>query len=809
MSGSLVPSHPSDVPSTIDSSGALQSWGPPAAPAAAQAGGVNVGRYVAALRRYKWLILGVVALGAAGGAVATRFVKPKYQVDATVVIAEPPDPKGPIQSGQVLKEAAWRELIKSFAILDPVARQLRLYVVPEESSDSALFAGFDHTSDLRPGSYVLELDAQKRGYTLTRRDESGDAVVERGTVGDSVGRAVGFLWHPALAGLGERREIEFEVKTPRQVASEIQTALNVFLPLDSRFLRLTLRGERPQELASTMNAILREFVAEATVLKKKNLTDVRLALEEQREQASATYQTASAALERFKIDIATKPTDSPIAVPGGVTLTTSPALAAFMNMRVDHEQARRDREALEAMLAQSQASGNGLTPEAVLSFPAVVENSPNLKSAIEAATTKQAAVRTLSERYTEQHPLVKDAEAEVKRLQTQTIPAIAQQSLAQLRTRENELERRIQAASTEIRQIPQRTVQEQALTRDRDLAYTLFADIESRYNLSRMAEASAVPDVSVLDSAQTPLEPSSDTAPKLFGMIVGASLGLAILLALVLDLVDKRFRYPEQATNELGLDILATIPTIRRGRNAVMRVEDQAQLVEAFRGLRLGVRNAIGENGPIALSVSSPGPGDGKSLVSSNLALTFAEAGYKTLLIDGDIRRGLLHQTFAVSQRPGLVDHLTGEVALEDVIRETAHENLLIIPCGSRRHRGPELLASDGTAQLIRSLRNRFDAIIVDTAPLGAGIDPYALGTATGHMILVLRTGQTDRKLASTKLATLDRMPVRVVGAVLNDVRAEGMYKYYSYIDGYGTLDEDEAPQITAGTGRAVVNARR
>lgn len=754
---------------------------------------------------------GVVLLGAIVGVIATRFVHPKYQVDATVVIAEPPDPKGPIQPGQVMNEAAWRELVKSFAILDPVAQRLRLYVSPQREADSLLFTGFDHTSDLRAGKYVLGIDRAAGRYSLTLKGPGASSVVEQGALGDSVGRAVGFLWRPSAELLAERQEVEFEVRTPRQVATELQQALNVVLPLDSRFLRLSLRGERPHEIAATMNAILKEFVAEAALLKKRNLTDIRLALEEQRDRANASYQSISRALEEYKTDIVTKPTDVPVAIPGGVSFTTSPAINAFMQLRVQHEEARRDREALEQLLASAQ--GGRLTPEAVLSLPTLIQTSPNLKSAIDAVTAKQASLRTLTERYTNEHPLVKDAQAEIDRLETQTIPAIAQQSLAQLRTRENELDRRIREASVEIRQIPQRTIQEQALTRDQQLAYSLYADIEGRYKAAQMAEATAIPDVTVLDSALVPLKPTTDTAPRLLGIIIGASIGIAILLALVLDLTDKRFRYPEQATNEMGLDILATIPSIRRGRNAVVRVEDQAQLVEAFRGLRLSVRNAVGEDGPVTLAISSPGPGDGKSLISSNLALTFAEAGYKTLLIDGDIRRGLLHQTFDVPQRPGLVDHLAGEVALEDVIRETSHENLLIMPCGSRRHRGPELLAADGTAKLIRSLRNRFDAIIIDTAPLGAGIDPYALGAAAGHLALVLRTGKTDRKLANNKLNTLDRMPVRVVGAILNDVRADGMYKYYAYIDGYGTL-EDEEPLRLAGAydrpseGRAMV-ARR
>lgn len=783
----------------------MQSWGPPAG-ATPPAGGLNLGRYFSALFRYKWLILGMVGLGAVAGVVATRFVRPKYSVGARVMISEPPDPRGPIRAQQVLNEQAWRELITSFAILDPVARRLRLYVVPENEADSALFNDFDHTNDLRSGKYSLLVDAATRKYELSLKTGRDRAVVERGTVGDSIGRTVGFLWMPSAEALAARKTVAFDVKTPRDAASEVEDRLDVILPPDSRLLRLTLKGERPRQITATMNGILGEFVAEAEMLKKKNLTDVRLALEEQREQAKASYEGFSAALERFKADNATEATEGSIAVPGGTALTTPLAMSDFFKMRADFENAKRDREALENLLAKSPR----LTPEAILGLPGLVQTSPNLTSALQTVTEKQAALRTLRERFTEEHPLVKDMQTQVNALETQTIPSMARQSLEQLRSREGELDRRIKGATGDIRAIPQRTLREQALTRDRDLAYTLYADIEGRYASARMAEAAAIPDVAVLDSAQVPLRPTSDTAPVLLLMLLGGGAVAGVVVALLLDLIDKRFRYPQQATVELGLDILGTIPTIHRSRKGLTRLEDQAQLVEAFRGLRLSIRNAIAEEGPLAISITSPGPGDGKSLVSSNLALAFAEAGYRTLLIDGDIRRGLLHATFNVPQRPGFVDHLSGDIALEDVVRETSHENLFIIPCGSRRHRGPELLAADSTAKLIRSLRSRFDAVIVDTAPLGAGIDPYALGAATGNMALVLRTGRTDRKLAHNKLETLDRMPVRVIGAVLNDVRSDSMYKYYSYLDGYGTLEDDEPPKIgsVTGAGRQIASSR-
>jgi Mrp family chromosome partitioning ATPase len=94
---------------------------------------------------------------------------------------------------------------------------------------------------------------------------------------------------------------------------------------------------------------------------------------------------------------------------------------------------------------------------------------------------------------------------------------------------------------------------------------------------------------------------------------------------------------------------------------------------------------------------------------------------------------------------------------------------------------------------LLRDLRQQFDAVIVDSAPLGAGIDPFALGVATGAMLIVLRTGETDRKLAQAKLEVLDRMPVRILGTVLNDIGESPQFKYYYYLEGYGALETAEA----------------
>ena len=317
---------------------------------------------------------------------------------------------------------------------------------------------------------------------------------------------------------------------------------------------------------------------------------------------------------------------------------------------------------------------------------------------------------------------------------------------------------------------------------------------------ARLAEASAIPEVRAFDEAVPPTRPTGNTAPMLILVGLAIGLGLGIAAAILADRFDPRFRYPEQVSQGLGLPILGTIPEIRRAKGLRSTTEEAAQVIEAFRTVRLNLAHSFESGRSISLTISSPSPGDGKSLISSNLALSFAEAGYRTVLVDGDPRRGEQHRTFNCERRPGLVDYLTDHATLAGIVRPTNHERLTLIPCGTRRTQSPELLGSTKMRELIAELRDRFDVVLVDSPPLGAGIDPFVLATNCGNLILVLRAGETDRQLAEAKLQIIDRLPIRLLGAVLNDVKiGQGAYKYYSYSYGYLSQDE-EMEKLPAGS---------
>ena len=744
--------------------------------------GVNWSRLIAALRRHQWLILLFVIAGGAIGAASTRLLTPEYQVGATILITETRQQSGssggPIRASALLQSSAWVELFRSFAIVDPVVRRMKLYVIPKTPSDAALFEDLLLSPRFKPGRYVLQLDAQAKRYSLSTEE----SVIESGAIGDSIGRRIGVLWTLAPALLEGRQKVEFELITPREASVTLNNQLVTFLPEESSFLRLRLSGTHSQLAAATLNEWLRQYVTVAADMKRAKLSELTSILGVQLAYAESLLKRNEVSLESFRVNAITLPTEgSPLAA--GVEATRDPVLQDYFAQKVAFETTRRNRESLERLVADLRAGRADL--QSFFSMPAVLAEAPQLRSLLEELQLKQGELRRARQVYTDEHKTVRDLLAAVQMLQTETIPEAAATAVVTLRQREADLNGRIQSASQELKQIPSRTMQEMGLRREVAVADNLYRTLQSRYAEAQLAEASALPDIAVLDSAVAPQYPENSKAWRLVVMIVMGCVGLGICLAIVLDHLDRRFRYPEQATRELGLPIVGTIPALSKRRRSPDPVAD-VQVIESFRALRLQLQHLTGRT-PIMLTVSSPGSGDGKSLLSANLALSFADAGYRTLLVDGDIRRGTQHSVFGASVQPGLLNYLGGHRVLEQILQKSLHDRLTIIARGTRVPGGPELLASSTMAELMAQLKSRFDAIVVDSPPLGAGIDPLALGVHTGNLLMVLRIGETDRKLAFAKLQTVHRLPIRVLGAVLNEVRAEGAYRYYAY--GYGQPD--------------------
>ncbi len=752
-------------------------------------------RYATALRRYKWLVLLVIVLGLAAGYGATKLLAPVYEVHASVWIStdtQNQERSGPIRAVAPMRETSWPELLTSFAILEQVAREKALFLQPTEPADSVLFAGFAVEERFRPGRYELVLD--RSGWRYDLRTPDGPSL-QSGTLGDSIGRRLGFLWKPPANALTPGSTVEFTLLTPREAAIALKRNLTVSFSSESNLLGVVLKGNDPQKITAVMSTLVDEFIAAAAALKRRNVSEVAKALKGQLDYAERELRDAEAALESFRVRTIALPSESsPTA--GGEERESNPVFQAYFGRQVEFDNTRRDRQALETTLAAIQAGQ--LDASALWSVPAIGSNAPpDLRAALAELSTKQTALREAQRVYTDDHPNVRSLRQEVAELNGGTIPRLTSGVIAELQRRERDLASQLEGTARDLRAIPVRTTEETRLRRNVEARGTLFETLKARHEEATLAEASTVPDVSVLDLPVAPEQPSQSRAPYVLAFAGLVSIALALALVFVLDRFDPRFRYVEQATDELGLDIIGAVPALRETSPELRDHDEASVLLESFRTIRLNLANAFHSSGPpVMFTVSSPGIGDGKSLVSSELGLSFASGGFRTLLVDGDLRRGGLHSAFRVDRRPGLVELLAGDARLEDVLRRTNHDNLTVIPRGVINERAPEMLMSPAMSRFIDDVRARYDAIIIDSPPLGAGIDPYVIGTATGNLLLVLRSGETDRKMAEAKLGLLRRLPIRLLGVVLNDSNEERSYQYYAYVQSDLPGDLATAPRF-------------
>jgi polysaccharide biosynthesis transport protein len=809
--GSPVSSFPrqptSLVPADIDP-GALEvptQWGPPMVGGGGGGGGGGEPqtpwhRYISALARYKWLIVACLALGTGAGLFLVRHAAPDYEAKATIWIT--PDERGgqqrsgPIEADELLGTASWVDLFRSFRVIEPVIRSRKLFL-GYPHVDHKLFDNFDVGPQYRAGSYELTIDKTGQRYTLSANKH----VLEEGQVGDSIGRKLGFLWAPTRSVVRPEQVAKFNISTLTDAAQGLLVRANTTLPDNSNFLQVTLSSPDPDEAAGTLNAWLDQFVAQSDSLKRKKVSEVTKTIGDQLTIAQGRLKTAEDNLQKFQQANINASTQAPglglpgsgnaptVATPTGET--ADPALTNYLTAKVQYDNLEQDIQSTEQVLAEMKAgSGN---PDALLAINSLMVGADNLRVVITDYNLRAQKLLELQRTYTDEYPDVIAAKKTLAQITDQQIPQLTNMALARLRTQATILGKQLAVGGRVLDQVPTRTIDDMRLHREVLASSDLYQTLNKSYEESRLAELSTIPDVNILDRADPPHIPTKNTALRTLLMAIVGSLGLGVALALLLDRLDKRFRYPEQATDELGLDIIGTVPGLPSESRRLRDPEAASQVVEAFRTIRLHLIHMFDPTQPILFTISSPGAGEGKSLISSNLAMSFAEGGRRTLLIDGDIRRGQLHSTFGLRQAPGLLDYLQGDATLEEILQTTDFQNLTVVTCGARRHRGPELLQSVAMPQFVNAVKALYDTIIIDSPPLGAGIDPFALAHVTGNLMMVLRIGVSDRKMAEAKLAAMDRLPVRKLGVVLNDVAATGVFRYYSYLYGYKLEEGDLA----------------
>ena len=196
----------------------------------------------------------------------------------------------------------------------------------------------------------------------------------------------------------------------------------------------------------------------------------------------------------------------------------------------------------------------------------------------------------------------------------------------------------------------------------------------------------------------------------------------------------------------------------------------RSPVAEAYRSLRTNLDFASLDQPLHSLVVTSPGPEEGKSTTLANLAVTMAQGGRRTILVDADLRRPGLHEIFGIVNDRGLTTMIVEEAVLDDPpLIDVGVDNLWLMPSGPMPPNPADILGSRKMEEVIAALRARADVVLFDAPPIIAVTDAAVLGTKVDGVLLVVCAGRTRREHAQRARELLERVHVRIVGAVLND----------------------------------------
>ena len=234
-------------------------------------------------------------------------------------------------------------------------------------------------------------------------------------------------------------------------------------------------------------------------------------------------------------------------------------------------------------------------------------------------------------------------------------------------------------------------------------------------------------------------------------------------------------------------------------REYLLNSKTPFDVMEAFRNLKASLSVSMpARQGGSAITVTSSYPEDGKTTVTTNLALMFAMSDAKVVLIDADIRKGRIAKYFKHKSSPGLSDHLSGLVSLDDVLHHTSvNENLYFIPSGTHSPKPYELLESERMTQFLEELKTRFDYIVIDTPPVLVVSDALAVAPKTDGTVLICRHNLSYVSDMQRSLSTLEFAKANVLGIVVNDYHAPqgktyGGYKGYYNYSNYAYEESDD-----------------
>ena len=584
----------------------------------------------------------------------------------------------------------------------------------------------------------------------------------------------------------EKPQVPMDASTRKNIlVAGLMNRLDIELLRDTQIITISYDSEYPELAASVPNALAEAYInsfLEADLEKTQKATswitkrtgELRKQFEESERQLQSFIE------EENMVDVES------------VNSLATKELGTLSSGLVE---ARRQRSEAEALYQQVKSIRDGNSVEQLESLPAVL-NHPLISSSYTTRAEAQRKVSELSKRYGPKHPKMIAAIAELNtreadlRNQIDNIVKSVAKDYEISRAKESHFNQAMSKTKNQVRDSSKMSYKLAALQREVETNRQLYEVF-----LTRFKETAATSDLQpvnarIVDAAIEPLSPYKPNRKRIVQIALLLSLMLGIGLALLIEYLDNTFKNSSTLEDKLKLPVLGVLPKLKnwgKSRSAMhlFTNDPKSGFAEAVRTIRTGIMLSSVDIEEKVIVVTSSVPGEGKSLVSSNLAAAVAQMK-KTLLIDADMRKPVVAVSYNLDKEAkGLSELVSTTAELSECIHKTDLKQLDILPSGEVPPNPLELLASNRFKLVIEELKKHYEYIIIDSAPVVAVSDPRVLSRIADGVVFVVKADETTHQLAKKGVKKLLDLDTHIIGTVLNQVSSKMKSKYGDHDGNY------------------------
>ena len=621
-----------------------------------------------------------------------------------------------------------------------------------------------------------------------------------------------------------RREAEALVRATHPEMQPVRVEINVFQRPRTSIFELQSIGSTPDYTQAYLNAVMQKYLDFKKGMRQEQGSNVTTAITEQLIQTEKDLHAAEDDMIEFqkKNAIASIEQEGNSAAQYLVKLNRDMAalkteydLLDKLDLDQNLDRSVASPAKTETATADKDANNNGGDQQQVMPFSDVGPEGEYLK-AKQAVQLLKAEKEMLSKDLRPKHPKIIKINDEITK-QEKLIELYRSDAIEKLKTRRESIGKQMENLKVNIDEwqkkaldTSERLAEFNRIKGKADRLKTLYDRLTASLkdvNVSQSVDAND--QIAIMEAATPPVSVRPGLIKSLL-IGLGCGLGAGIVILLLLDRIDDRMASFSEFQSQFTENVLGQIPKEKTKGKVTLLQSDDARHVfaESYRNIRSSIFFMPYDGPrPKTLLVTSSVPNEGKSTISSNLAITFALSGARTLLIDGDLRRGALRESFDVASKLGFSEVLKQEVNWRDVVVPTSYPNLALLPRGKTLGQPSEHLLRDSTDQLLREMYSCFDYILIDSSPVLAADDTTSLAPKIDATLFVVRLSYTSARLCRKSLELLYNRQVNVPGVILNYVDTSlPEYYYYQYSEYYNLPIEDHE---TVAAARQPTQARQ